>query len=365
MLDFTSLLPLLRLQQLQQPPGMTGVDSNQDDNPDPNIEGNPVNFSNPSDYDASKRMSELYHPSTSAMDRYNSQFSNMPNPNNFQPSIGRRILGGMAALTNPEVGEHIVRQPYDLARETFNSNIKPLHDAADLEYRSNTNQRILANDTISREIGDRRNEIATKESDRKEKEGQQKNAREEERIKIQQDRAKAYEWSKTHPNYDGRIDKDGKLVYVNKTDPSDIVHTNIDTGKMNDFEKIQANIKGRLSEIAAQGANASGLEDKKNTNRIGQIDEAARVKPPVVGKTTSTTTTIAPDAKSKTVTSTTTPNPASTTTNRGVTPGGSPTSNMNSNTDEMVSVVNPQGNRVKIKKSQLADALKAGYKQVQ
>jgi hypothetical protein len=346
MLDIMGMLPYLRLRNAMQPQGISGEENDPADIP----------------YDAGQRMNDLYHPSTTMQDRYSSELNNRPDPNNFQPSKFQRIFGGMAALTNPEVGEHIIRGPYEHAMADFNTNTKQLHDAADLEYRNNTNSRILANDTISREEGDRRNDISLRESKRKSKKDEVTQQQNEEKIQIQRDRAQAYEWSKTHPNYDGRIDKDGKLVYVNKTNPSDIVHTNIDTGKMNDFEKIQANIKGRLEEIGLQGKNASELEDKRQTNRIGSIDEKARLTPPKSsGKTT--TTTIDPSGKSKTVISTNLPNPDSTTTNKGVTPGNNPPNNMN--IDEMVSVINPQGNRVKIKKSQLNDALKSGYKQVQ
>ena len=347
-----SMLPYLRLRNMGAPEGVDQTDT---------------------PYDANQRMSELYHPSTTAIDRYNAEFKNAPNPADYAPSVWRRIgaIGAGLGSNNPYgTAAGIVRAPYDYAKQNYDEGLKPLHDAADLEYRGNTNERILANDVVSREIADRKNDIANREVSRKEARDTETAKLNQEKLEIQRKRAEAYEWAKTHPNYEGRIDKDGKLVYVNKTNPSDIVHTDIDTGKMNDFEKIQANIKGRLSEIAAQGQNQQTLEGQKQTGRIAVTDERARLRPPVVTGT-STTTTLAPDAKSKTVVtnkSFSTPNPPTATTDRGLNkgnPGGSNNAPPNNGGEEMVSVINPQGIRGRIPKSKLAGALKAGYKQVQ
>lgn len=348
MLDLMSMLPYLKMQNLIQSPS-SGVNSNPND-----------------DYNVNDRLADLYHPSNTAQDAYNTNVTNMPNRANYEPSGLRKAGAFLAGLGNihPLGIEHgaaigmtgdptktfnttqgILDDPYNQAIGDWQAKNKPLEVAAQNERANNSNQRIMANDVISREIGDRRLDIQRSDVTRKATADENRNTNEQARIKIQQDRATAYEWSKTHPNYEGRVDKDGSLVYVNKSDPSDIVKTGIDTGKMNDFDKINLGIKGRLSEIAAQGSNQQNLQDQRNTNTLGQIDERAKTKVPPTGKVT--TTEIDSSGKKKTVTTT----PTNSVTNPVV-------------NEEKVQVINPAGVKGFIKKSQLADALKQGYKQV-
>lgn len=55
--------------------------------------------------------------------------------------------------------------------------------------------------------------------------------------------------------YESKTDKNGMLIYVNRSDPNDIVTTDIDTGKMSDADKQKAKIT--LKQTPAAGTNTT------------------------------------------------------------------------------------------------------------
>lgn len=80
--------------------------------------------------------------------------------------------------------------------------------------------------------------------------------------------------------YEGRVNKDGKLVYINKSDPTDFHVTDIDTGKMSDADKQKAKIE--LKQTApADSEKKTNLTRDKN----GKVTSADTVVThPNVGK---------------------------------------------------------------------------------
>lgn len=80
------------------------------------------------------------------------------------------------------------------------------------------------------------------------------------------------QWKKDsgiNDKYEGRVNKDGKLVYVNKSDPNDFHVTDIDTGKMSDADKQKAKI-----ELKQTAPPASNKDTKLTRDSNGRVIEA-------------------------------------------------------------------------------------------
>jgi hypothetical protein len=64
--------------------------------------------------------------------------------------------------------------------------------------------------------------------------------------------------------YEGRVNKDGKLIYVNKSDPTDFHVTDIDTGKMSDADKQKAKIELKAAPNAVKPDTTKTTELKRD-----------------------------------------------------------------------------------------------------
>jgi len=243
-------------------------------NPNMGVAPSPINQDNGSDI--MSRIAELLQPKE---DQFNKLTSlEVPNRENFQPSMMRKIaaftagLGGNSPMgmwggvpvglqsdnSGLDLQDTILNQPYNKAVADFKLKLDPITEAAKLEGSRNTTNRMIGSDILR----DERERTKLAETERKNKETE---AATKQRIDISRSRAESYtkakEWAMQHPTYEGKTDKDGKLVYINKTNPNDIVQTNIDTGDLSDIEKSELNFRNAMSLVSARG------EETRNTNK--------------------------------------------------------------------------------------------------
>lgn len=95
--------------------------------------------------------------------------------------------------------------------------------------------------------------------------------------------------------YEGRVNKDGKLVYINKSDPADFHVTDIDTGKMSDKDKQAARIELKKTAAPDKTKTTDIKRDKngkviststttKETGGTGNEEDLGKKAPPPGGK---------------------------------------------------------------------------------
>lgn len=106
-------------------------------------------------YDPAARLNQLYHPDTRMSDMFYNMLQNPPVRE--QPGLARKILSGFAALSgNPNVVEHSLYPGYERELSDYETRLKPLEEASNIERQNNANMRSVANQIISQEMGERR-----------------------------------------------------------------------------------------------------------------------------------------------------------------------------------------------------------------
>ena len=114
-----------------------------------------INISEPEDdFNADQRFSQLYHPDNRMSDKYYSMLDQFPERNH--PGALRKIAATIASLGRPEDVERSLYAPYHRNLADWKEKINPLQRAAEIERQNNVNQRMVANQIISQEMGNRR-----------------------------------------------------------------------------------------------------------------------------------------------------------------------------------------------------------------
>ncbi len=260
------------------------------------------------------RLSALFKPSYAAQGQLSDYINKMPLRGDYKPSTMQKIGGMLANLGTATPGayhdgtaigfnanipeglqaqEYMLNRPYNRAVEDWKQKLQPLENLAGRESARNINERTIANDILSQSVRAGQLKRQTKRDEEIRVRDEAKQATSDERTAIAKQRADAYVFKSTHNDMKGYIDKDGKLVFVNPKNPSIVVHTGVDTGKLNDIDKINYGIQGKLDEIAATGEEARKTEATKQPNRL-------ELKTTVPGKNV-TPTTKAPPVPSKKV----------------------------------------------------------------
>lgn len=106
------------------------------------------------DFNADQRFSQLYHPDNRMSDKYYSMLDQFPERNH--PGALRKIAATIASLGRPEDVERSLYAPYHRNLADWKEKINPLQRAAEIERQNNVNQRMVANQIISQEMGNRR-----------------------------------------------------------------------------------------------------------------------------------------------------------------------------------------------------------------
>ena len=108
------------------------------------------------DYDPATRMREIYQPESRALDEYYKMLEDMPTRN--KPGLMRKIAAGIAAFGSrpSENVEQVLYGPYRRDLADWQTRIKPVEAAANIERQNNANLRMIANQIVSQEQADRR-----------------------------------------------------------------------------------------------------------------------------------------------------------------------------------------------------------------
>lgn len=274
--------------------------------------------------DMAGRMKQLYQPHDVANKALTSHLDSMPNRDDFHPSMGRKILATMAGIgagAGPagisggspvgfrgnsgeayKTANGIVNAPYNQSLSDWGTKLKPLEVNAQLEDKDNTNNRIAANNTMSREISQRNSD--TRAADLKRRENVDSET--ERHHKANEDAAKkrieAKEFANTHPKMKSFTGKDGYIYFYDPADKNGKgIKTDILSKDMNDFDKLNLRHTNAISEIDERASKSSELEDKKQTGRVTLKTTAGTTKPINPGSSTkeTTKTTIGPDGKTR------------------------------------------------------------------
>lgn len=225
----------------------------------------------PAPYDAGARMRELYQPETAASERYDELLGQYPTRMDNEPSKLRRIGSAIIALgqsmgpqgfrnfrpgAGMEAGLEFMNRPYTEKLGDWRNQIGPAAQAATLERTNNTNERMFANQTVTREQADSKLEQKTKND--------------EEKNRIAADRAEVYRLKSLMPNF--RFDFSGPTVLVANPQTGKVEDTKISTGSMSDADKIALQQENSLERIGAAGAESRETENLRQTNREGMAE---------------------------------------------------------------------------------------------
>jgi len=231
-------------------------------------------------YGLSPLESIFQQPRTQALDALQAHLQAMPQ--RTEPSMLRRIMGGLASMAATGPGTYYHGQPigiqtdplaaqkisYGVANrphlermQDWERKLEPLEKMAEIEGRRGNWERLRESSIYNAQT--RRQEVR-----RKEKYDEARVEDMEKRRKISQQRANAYDWSKRNPNRKMEEDKDGFLftrnpetnqaeyVYDAEGEPIKGIHLTPQMRKDLKLGEIEARKKADLEVVAARAAEA-------------------------------------------------------------------------------------------------------------
>jgi|SRR5215471_2052988 len=219
-----------------------------------------------SGYDAGARMRELYHPDTTAEDRFNAMVGSYPKQEDYHPTK-LRMLGGMLAAVgnsfdprgrgfrfNPqaiEFGKQTIDKPLLEKQSDWKNQIGPAQTAANLEKANNINERTLAYQTVSQELRQHAQDAKEKNDARN--------------AEIREHRANVYEYKAMHPN--AKFDFTGATVKVADPASGKVEDLGIPTGHMTKLDQMNLAHENTMKEIGARTAGAVTVENTRQGGR--------------------------------------------------------------------------------------------------
>lgn len=370
----------------------------------------------------SRRMSELYRPEHQDSDAFNTLLSSYPERGH--PGTLRKIGASLTALGpgGYEAGHHALQQPFYDQLEDWKNKIVPTSQAMGNERAENSNMRALANSIISNERMHERDLTSARQGDERLGQGNIRLAQGDERLNQADARLKQGD---ERIKIARAVAKGGQLAIDKSTGQGKMVYKDgtsipVDVSKLSEEELIDLQQQNALERIGAQGEQTrqnraiSSARDRLRTEVIDDPENPGtkilvrinldtnevtpvNFKNQKPDKTSVTPVTKTPETeankargileKAKQVKAS---NPQFnkwitirgndfTLTRPGIFSG--PTKEQydqmynaiyksnratdNVNPEERVNVINPKGQPVSIKKSQLEEALKSGYKRAQ
>lgn len=275
-----------------------------------------------------------YGMSMTAQNKLAELLANQPRREDYKPGFMTKLGSGLVSITDPRLADQMLNRGFNQANDAWEQQLGPIKELATIERADNTNKRLIETQRQRNENEDLKREQAAKTAE-------ERNATQRENI-AQKDRFLAYKYYKdSHPNKVFKSDSEGKVYsidpqsghteYVTDAD-GEIIHDS----KLPEMERLQIQQNNRLAaqenqgkitrtNQANQGAitrtnqeNASGLRIKEAGVRG---NEARKTKVTVPGKAAST-------------------------------PGN----------EKRVKVTSPDGKTGTVPESQLARAIKSGYK---
>src|SRR5215471_5669043 len=227
----------------------------------PGEEGYQYEEEDPSQFD----VANYYTPSNIAMQSYVDAANAIPARADYRPSKWRQFGAAMAGLgagvgtefgrfgpegikTDPKqafaLSSAIADKPFSEAVEDWQNKLKPLQAAAVQEEARNRNERIMAEQTVQRNINAARERRLGRETE-------VKLAQAQEKLRISDLRQQAYTHKIMHPNWKPMPPvPDSNLTFYNPDNPNETIDTGFPVGKMSDKDK--ANLAGEWKVKSAQ-----------------------------------------------------------------------------------------------------------------
>lgn len=226
-----------------------------------------------------------YQPEHQMTDQMQQMISQFPTRN--RPGALQKIAASIAGIGGgPQAADEFAYKPYYQNLQDWQSKFGPIEKGAAEERMQNVNMRQIAA-LLLRDRATQRG-LDIKEQTEAEKE---RSALVKEDISGR--RADAYIFDKEHPDWKPEHVSGQTLKYRNPKDPTQFFDTGLSDDHLSDADKINLQTRGRLSEIAAQGAEARKTEAVRETGR--QADISARGAQARETKTTSNRAALAKD----------------------------------------------------------------------
>jgi len=180
------------------------------------------------------RISQLYQPQERATNRLYDMLDQIPNREDYKPSIWRK-LGGMV-IGGPE-GYEFINRPYNEALEEFGTRFGPTQQIANLERSSNQNERIMLDNILQRQLQEQRDKDTARTRD----------------ARLQLDLLKFQ-----NPDMKLVNGEDG-FVYLVSPQGDKIVNTQLRHGELSELEKMKYGFDQNLTLRAVEQANRERL----------------------------------------------------------------------------------------------------------
>lgn len=226
----------------------------------------PANMSpDTGDYDVGKRMSELYHPETTASDRFSKTIDEYPSREANKPSTLRRIGAGLiGARFGGKAGFDYADQPFEEKLTDWKNRVAPQQASAGLERQQNVNERTLAYQTVANELRQHAQDA--------------KNKNDEINANIRQHRAEIYDFKAKNPNMKIVVTKGGNVQAINPQ-TGEAHDTGIPSGSLTELDKMNLTQEHAIERIGATGEEnreTAGTKHGYTMSEIGARGEQAR-----------------------------------------------------------------------------------------
>ncbi len=283
--------------------------------PQQQAQSSPLLNQAPAPYNPYDDITQQYKPRTEISTQYSDALAHMPT--NQKPgalrAIGSALVAGILGRNDPAqgiaVGTDLINAPNNNRLFEWKNKVDALRMGANEEDRYNSNQRQLVLDTVGKKQAQAKIDETARENRVNEK--------------IRQQRADAYSFKSSHPNWQAQTLADGSLMYVNPQNPAEQMKFDVKVNEMTLSDRealLNLQHENRSKEIDQRGDIESGLvrergnEARETAHTRGEESRETRSTPTASQATDSVTTVEQKDAKGNVVgkrtTSTTRINPA-------------------------------------------------------
>lgn len=207
---------------------------------------------------------EFYQPSNEMQNRFAGLLDNMPQPQ--EPSRWRKLGAALSGIGAGQRGgdafgqsQRVAYSPYFNDMQEWRQRAPFMQQAADNERLAN-NSGLVANNQFRQRLFDER------KLDEQGRQADDKIRIQEEKNRIAQLRAEAYDFKQRNPNWVAKELPGGNVVFFNPQNPAQIFDTGMSSGKMDERDRINLLQSGRMDVVNQQGINSANVA---NINQAG------------------------------------------------------------------------------------------------